>query len=777
MASTKLGRYHEKRAPFATNEPFGDETERLGEVAGSGTESGAFVIHLHDATRRHYDIRVEVGGELLSFAVPKGPSLNPSDKVLAVKTEDHPLEYIEFEDVIPEGQYGAGSMIVWDRGLVTYVEGPAEDELAVGKLHVDFRGLKLRGRFAFVKLGARDPSKTTGNEWLLFKKPDDWASVERKITDELPRSVLSHLTVQELRERTRIEETRLAHAAAFGAKEDRAEIARLFARDGSCPLMQPSGDLDSTLTKRGVLYDVELDGVRVLATRDGDVVTLSRWGGAGEVEHIEAFYPDVVRALRALPVRRVALDGELVAFDATGHPNVALLAQRVARISKGETLRATITTPVVLVVKDMLALGELDVRPLAITARRELVAALLPSVGFLRAAEPLEGDEARVLSSAAALGITTVTVKAKGGAYDPSTKAWSTRSTGIAPRSRAAIDHRAVDPRTALRNVIVSNRSKIFWPAEGYTKGDLVDYYEAVADTLAVYLKNRPVILVRYPDGIEGKSFFQWNVPVGMPPWVRTMTMHEIEDYKAVPSVPSASPPRSSGRRAPPSSGTPSSKTPKRVFLVDDTSTLLYIANLGCIPLHVLASRAPDLTRADFLTIDFDVKQSELRHAVTLAKTLRELLDSIGLLGFPKTSGQTGLHVLVPLGRGQTFETARMLADLLGRLLVEAHPDIATMDRVVNRRGTKVYVDTGQTGTSRAIVAPYSVRAVAGATVSTPLDWSEVDVGLDPRDFTIKTVPERLRARGDLYDGLLTTEPNIASAVTRLGERALRGKA
>jgi bifunctional non-homologous end joining protein LigD len=174
---------------------------------------------------------------------------------------------------------------------------------------------------------------------------------------------------------------------------------------------------------------------------------------------------------------------------------------------------------------------------------------------------------------------------------------------------------------------------------------------------------------------------------------------------------------------------------------------------------------------ADFVTIDFDVKQSELRHAVTLAKTLRRLLDAIGLPGYPKTSGQTGLHVLVPLGPAQSFETARGLAELLGRLIVSRHPDIATMERVVAKRGPRVYVDTGQTGATRAIVAPYSVRAVAGARVSTPLLWDELDEGgsaLDPAAFTIATVPARIAKIGDPMASLLADRPDLPAAVAKL---------
>ncbi|MBN9163706.1 MAG: hypothetical protein BGO98_28435 [Myxococcales bacterium 68-20] len=767
----KLGPYRDKRAPGITNEPFGDEAPAIDARASSKpgqTESGAFVVHLHDATKRHYDVRLEIGGVLLSFAVPHGPSLDPAKKVLAVKTEDHPIEYLDFEDVIPDGQYGAGSMIVWDRGSVTYVEGPAETELAKGKLHVELRGMKLRGRWAFVKLAKGE----TGNEWLLFKKQDGESDPVRAIaiTEDLPRSVLSGLTVDELAGRDEIERSHLERAKKLGAKKDASLVGTLLERERS-PLATPSVH-EGAAAKGARVYDAQLEGVRVLAVRDGDVVALRVWTGRTP-ERIEAFYPDVVRALRALPMTRAAFDGELVAFDATGHPNLPRLAQRVARIAKGEAHRAVTTTPVVLVVNDVLALGDLDTRPLKLEARRALVSGLLPPLGFLRAATPLEGDEARVLATCASLGIANVIAKGKGSAYTEGQGRWSLLSTGLPPRSRSVVDHKAGEHQTTLRHVVVSNREKVFWPAdpsanlrartENYTKGDLVDYYASIADVLGPYLKDRPVILVRYPDGIDGKSFFQWNVPVGMPPWIRTLTLAHDLDEGALAST-GATSPTPSRVSSPP----PSQKAPKRVFLVEDRSTLVYIANLGCIPLHVLASRAPDLARADFFTIDFDVKQSELRHAVTLARTLRGLLDAIGLVGYPKTSGQTGLHVLVPLGPNQSFDTARALADLLGRLLVERHPDIATMDRIVSRRGDRVYVDTGQTGTSRAIVAPYSVRAVPGATVSTPLAWEEVTADLDPRAFTITTVPRRIAERGDLFAGLLAAQPDIPTAVAKL---------
>jgi bifunctional non-homologous end joining protein LigD len=209
----------------------------------------------------------------------------------------------------------------------------------------------------------------------------------------------------------------------------------------------------------------------------------------------------------------------------------------------------------------------------------------------------------------------------------------------------------------------------------------------------------------------------------------------------------------------------------KHVFLIDRLESLLYVANLACIPIHVLGSRVASPDDCDFLVVDFDVNLASLEVAVSLAHSLRALLEDVGLEGFPKTSGQTGLHVFVPLGRGVTPEAARVLADLLGRLLVEAHPEHATMERVVAKRGARVYVDTGQTGPSRTIVAPYSVRATPGARVSTPLTWDEVAPGLDPGAFTIRTVPERVRERGDPMARLLQGGPAMGEVMRRLSQR------
>lgn len=740
MAESKLSEYRRKRRADATNEPFGDEGSAstptaFTRAAKGETLEGAFVVHLHDATRRHYDVRLEVSGVLASFAVPRGPSSNPDDRHLAVKTEDHPIEYLEFEDVIPRGQYGAGPMIAWDRGSVTYLEGPAEQEIENGKLHVELRGTKLRGRWALVKLQKKKSGATAGvhgeregkgNEWLFFKKQDEHADRERVLIDELPRSVLSGLTIEELERKEDIGRALVARAARMGAP----------ARKGDVPPAEafPARTKAEPASLRGARwrYDPVLEGVRVVASREGGAVTLRT--DDAPTQDVAAFYPDVVRALRALSVDAFTLLGDLVAFDGSGHPRAELLAERARRFASGDAARATTEIPVVLMAIDLLALGERDTRPLSLDRRRELLSALAPGAGFVRTSSPLRGDVRTVVAACAEHRIARIEAKRRDAAYPASPDdAFRLLETGVT--ARAPVIHHG---GATTREVTVTNRGKIFWPAQGFTKGDLCDYYAAVAPVLLPHLRDRPVILVRYPDGIEGKNFFQWNVPPGLPSWVRTLEFKDDEGSR------------------------------KRGFLVDDPATLATIANLGCIPLHVLACRVPRLEEANFFTIDFDVKQGSLKDAVVLVETLRELLDEVGLPGFPKTSGQTGLHVLVPLGQGQSFATARALADLLGRLLVDRWPRIATMERIVKRRGPKVYVDTGQTGPARAIVAPYSVRAVSGATVSTPLTWDEVTPRLDPRTFTIETVPPRVERLGDLMKGLVTATPDVERAVEKL---------
>jgi bifunctional non-homologous end joining protein LigD len=712
----KLHEYRTKRDARATREPLGGDPSEATEP----TRRGAFVVHLHDATRTHYDLRIEAGGVLASFAVPRGPSLDPDAKHLAVRTEDHPLEYLDFEDVIPDGQYGAGPMIVWDRGRIEYLEGTFEEGLARGKIDFALFGHKLRGRWALVRL------KKTAKEWLLLKKRDAFAAPGDEITRAQPRSVLSALAIDELaraRELGAALEARCAERGAPLGEVDALRIAPAAAAAWT----------DATSAPRGAAWthEVAFGGVRVLAAKTDADAVIARGGG-----DLSELYPEIARAVRALAPGRVVLDGELVALGDDGAPSPARLSTRGAALD----------APIVMLVSDLLAVGARDLRTLPLSARRRLLGELLPSRGVLRVTTAFDDDPAPLIAfcrTHALAGVLSRRADAPYPAGGAPSAAWTHLTVTAATTLPDADEPPPPTAPPTPRPVAITNPHKVFWPEEGYTKGDLVAYYEAIAPAILPYLRDRPIAVVRYPDGIHGKSFYQWNVPPGMPRWMGSFALRDDGD------------PHGAGGD-------------KRVFLVNDAPSLAYVANLACIPLHILACRKDSLDACDFLTIEFDLKLARLEHAVAHALTLRGLLAELGLEGLPKTSGQSGLHVLVPLGPGATFAAARALAELLGQLVVRAHPDTATMERIVKKRGDKVYVDTGQTGPTRTIAAPYSVRAQPGATVSTPLTWDEVTPALDPKRFTLRTVPARFAERGDPMRPLLTARPDVARAVRRV---------
>jgi bifunctional non-homologous end joining protein LigD len=858
----KLSAYRRKRDPAQTNEPFGAEP-----LHSSGTAAdpsvptswmGAFVCHLHDATRLHYDLRLEVGGVLQSFAVPRGPSLDPKEKRLAVHTENHPIEYLDFEAVIPPGNYGAGAMIAWDRGSVRFLPPEPEEGLKTGKLDFILSGYKLRGRYTLVKVSGRkgqpEPEQT---EWLLIKKTDPYAREGSSIIDEQPRSVLSGLTITELPDAQRIAAEIEAEARATGGTKLKDDPS------GWIPMLCGHGE-EAALARPGFVYELKLDGARALAVRDGDQVTLRYRSGRNTTES----FPEIARALRALPNHDFVIDGEIVAFDERGRPDFQRLSPRFHATRAQEARRAAREIPVNYVAFDLLALGGRDLRGLPLRERKGLLSRVLQGKGLVRTLDHLDDDARPLWALCKQHGLEGVIAKRGDSKYQVGPRRGSdwlkikldraddfvvvgwTRGEGArdalgaldiasyvgdvlmyrgrvgsglddatidllrarlaplsvdsapakgelmpAPRGRtfvrpeivvsvhhagftreghlrhpvfrgvrddvaadacrAAPDEERVEAalaeadRThharspgAVGRAKLSNQDKVFWPDEGYTKGELCRYYERISDTILTYLRGRPVLMVRYPDGITGKSFFQWNAPSHTPDWVRLFPLRsEEKDERDVTA-----------------------------FLVDDVDTLLFIANLGCIPLHVLASHADDLEVSDFLTIDFDIGSAPFVHAVELARSLHDILEQIGLRGFPKTSGQTGLHVLVALG-GAPFLVAKTLAELLGRILQKKHPKISTMERVRSKRpANTVYIDTGQTGRSRAIVAPYSVRATPGARVSTPLTWDEVGYGLDPSVFTMFTVPERVALHGDPMAELLDEHPDILAAVNTLAK-------
>jgi bifunctional non-homologous end joining protein LigD len=288
--------------------------------------------------------------------------------------------------------------------------------------------------------------------------------------------------------------------------------------------------------------------------------------------------------------------------------------------------------------------------------------------------------------------------------------------------------------------VPLTNVDKVFFPDAGYTKGDVIDYYRRVAPLLLPYLRDRPLTLTRYPDGIEGKYFYQRDAPEWVPGWVRRVRLYSKEGEREIEH-----------------------------FVCDSVQALVYLANLGCIPLHVWNARLGALDRPDWLVLDLDPGEASFAAVVTVAHGLHRLLRTIGLRAFPKTSGATGLHLLLPLGARYPHSDVKRFAEIVARVAAERLRDIATVERRPARRDGKVYIDYGQNGYGRTIAAPYAVRARPGAPVSAPLRWAQVRAGLDPARFTIKTLPERIRrAAEDPLRGVLGPGCDLGTALARL---------
>ena len=814
--------------------------ERTPEPAGVvARESGAgrlFVVHQHAARRLHFDLRLEMEGVLRSWAVPKGPSYDTAEKRLAVHVEDHPLEYGDFEGMIPAGNYGAGAVIVWDRGEWLPVGDPLAG-IAEGKLLFELKGYKLHGMWTLVKL------KKSEKDWLLIKERDGWAS---KDGGELPpESVLSGLTVEEL------------GAGSDQAEPIRRELQKLQAPrravEAKASLLMLAETSERPFSRKDWLFEPKLDGYRVLAVRAGGEAKLLTRNG----NDCSAAFPEVLRAVAALPFPRLLLDGEVVALDDQGRPDFQRLQGR-ARLRRGIDIRhATVRCPVTYYGFDLLGFEDFDLRGLPLSSRKAVLRRVLPPAGALRYLEHVEDDGEVLYQEAERLGLEGVVGKKAASPYKAGRSpnwlkvrarqaadfvvvgftapkgarggfgalhladfvdgtltyagragsGFTDRQLGdvrrtleasarrdpafvgpvpvekgtvwVEPTMVAEVEFTERTDEDLLRQPVflrfrhdkrpeeciregaapatesepapprdpsgalpfeLTNVKKVFWPEDGYTKGDLLDYYRAIAPWLLVYLRDRPLVMTRYPDGIGGKSFFQKDAPGFTPDWIRTQAMWSEDTQREID-----------------------------YFVCDDLAALLYVINLGSIPIHLWASRASTLERPDWCVLDLDPKGAPFEHVVEVAKGLKALCDRIDLPVLVKSTGSSGLHLMIPLGRQCTHEQSRSLGELLARCIVDRLPAIATIVRQVSQREGKVYVDYLQNGSGKLIVSPFCVRPLAGAPVSVPLGWREVTKKLDIRKHTIRTVPERMQKLGaDPLAPVLELSPDLGAALERL---------
>ena len=741
------------------------------------------VVQRHDARRLHYDFRLERDGALASWAVPQGIPRVPGRRHLAVHVEDHPLDYATFEGEIPAGQYGAGTVEIWDHGTYELLE-----EKKDGGLTVRLAGERLRGTWTLV------PAKLDGNEknWLLLRKQDD--------------------------------------AAPAKAKGMRVEYTPMLA---TLAPEVPSG--------REWVHEVKWDGYRAIArVAGGDATLTSRRGNDLTVR-----FGDVARALaRAVRTPDCVLDGEVCALDEEGRSSFSVMQQgkgplvyyafdvlevdgeplvdlplceRRARLAELLDLRDG-TVRLSEAFDDGQALyeaaqeqrlegviakkadsryqpgrrtrdwlkvkthgrqefviagytkgqgrrsGRLGSLVLAVNRGGELHYAGNCGTGFteeeieklMRKLRPLERATAPFavvprMPKVKQADVVWVTPKL---VCEVEFAEWTHDGRLRAPsykglrEDKAPAEVRREEPlETELRrgrNVLrLSNLDKVFWPEEGITKGDLVSYYREVAPALLPHLRDRPFTMKRYPDGWQGNHFFQKDAPSHMPDWIPTKTY------------------RSTSRET-------RQKRTIRYPLVNDELALLWMANMGCVDMNTWYSRVDRPERPDWVLFDLDPSPDVgFREVVQVALLVKEVLDALGLAGFPKTSGADGFHVLVPVERRVTYDDTREFAEIVAGTLARTHRGLVTTEWAkAKRRG--VLVDANQNGEGKTIASAYSVRPRAGAPVSAPLRWDEVNEELDPLDFTMEVVLGRVEREGDLFEGVLTTRQSLAAALRQV---------
>ncbi|MDQ3993426.1 MAG: DNA ligase D [Actinomycetota bacterium] len=770
---TDLEEYRRKRDRARTPEPFDTKKRRA--------KSPIFVVQRHDARRLHYDFRLERNGALASWAVPKGVPLEPGERHLAVHVEDHPLEYATFEGEIPQGQYGAGTVEIWDSGSYELVE-----EKPDGGLTVRLSGHRLNGVWTLVpaKLD-RDPKN-----WLIIKKRDEQ-------TGERPR---------------------------------RADYVPMFATLSDA---LPSG--------RGWLYEVKWDGYRAIATIAGGDVELTSRRGNSLTERFAAVARTIPKAVKT---PHCVLDGEVCALDDQGRTSFSEMQQgtgalvyyvfdlleaegeplldrpftdRRARLADlldrrsaavqlseafddGEALLAAAKEQklegVIAKRADSLYLPGRRTRDwlkvkthgrqefliagytkgkgrrtntlgaLVLAHRRgdELVWAGNCGTGFtekeieklLRRLRPLERVTSpfRVVPKMPKVrkdDVVWVTPKL---VCDVEFAEWTHDGRLRAPSYQGLRDDKAPDEvrreepvateiRRGSRSLKLSNLDKVFWSEEGITKGDLLAYYREIASAILPHLKDRPFTMKRYPEGIEGGHFFQKNAPSHMPDWIPTrsyLSTSRENRQKRMIAYP----------------------------LVNDELALLWMVNMGCIDMNCWYSRVDKPDRPDFVLFDLDPSPDVgFKETIQVALLVREALDALGLESFPKTSGSDGIHVLVPIERRHTYGDARVFSEIVAGALARTHPRLVTTEwSKAKRRG--VLIDANQNGEGKTIASVYSVRPRAGAPVSTPLRWDEVNEELDPADFTMEVVLRRVERHGDVFEPVLKTRQSLGAALKSL---------
>jgi len=769
----RLREYERKRDRKQTPEPFGD---------GKGRgKRPMFVVQRHDARRLHYDFRLERGGALASWAVPKGIPLEPGQRNLAVHVEDHPLEYASFHGEIPAGQYGAGQVEIWDEGTYELVE-----EKKDGGLTVRLDGKRLQGTWTLV------PAKLSGDpkNWLLIRKRDEQTAERAKsryapmlatLADKLPKGkgwlyeakwdgyrTIAYLSGSEATLRTRRDQDYTDRFSIIAKELAKAVKTPDCVLDGEVCAIDEDGRTSFSAMQQGghplVYYVFDL-----LELEGEPLVELPFTERRQRLEGILDKRNKTVQLSEAFD------DGEALEQAALEQGLEGVMAKRAdSRYEPGRRSRNWLKVKPGKQRQEFLIAGytkgkgrrerRLGSLVLAVKRGGELHYVGNCGTGFtddeidglLRQLKPLERGTPPFK------GVPKMPRVKKGDVVWVEPKLvcevefmeWTHDGHLRAPSYQGLRDDKTPDEvrqelpveneiRRGKRLLKLSNLDKPFWPDEGITKGDLIAYYREIAPVLVPHLKDRPFTMKRYPDGAFGKFFFQKDAPTHMPEWIARKAF------------------RATSRES----------RQKRMIsypLVNDELALLWMVNMGCIDMNVWYSRVDKPERPDFVLFDLDPSPDVgFKETVQVALLIKEVLDALELEGFPKTSGSDGIHVLVPVARRYTYADTREFAEIVARTLASTHRGLVTTEwSKQKRRG--VLIDANQNGEGKTIASVYSVRPREGAPVSAPLRWDEVTEDLDPRYFTMEVALGRVGSLGDLYAPVLEKRQSLGAALKKI---------
>jgi bifunctional non-homologous end joining protein LigD len=843
MAS--LAKYHKMRDFSRTQEPRGKPLHGRPRPATGKT----FVVQKHDARNLHYDFRLELDGVLLSWAVPKGPSIDPTVKRLAMEVEPHPLEYGKFEGTIPKGEYGGGTVMLWDRGS-WLPEGDPHQALAKGHLKFTLKGTKLKGSWHLVRTrgGKRDAGdgEGSGTPWLLFKSRDDQAQEGETLLDDEPFSVLTGRDLTAIANETETDEQHTWHsnkqAAPSQPKGSKNTKIKARTKTRSVP---PVSDIkpelatlvDDVPTGDGWVHEIKFDGYRMLARIAAGKVSLFTRNGKDWTDRM----PTLRDALQQLDVDSAVLDGELVALDAKG-------------ISSFQTLQNSLSAggdaSLVYYAFDLLHSQGEDLTAQPLVERKSRLRELLEQhadvlAGKVRLSAHVVGSGQEFFDNACKLGLEGTIAKRADSPYRPGrgrdwlkikcskrqeftvigyTDPAGSRShlgalllgverdgelsyagrvgTGFSEASLAELakklaplatkkpavvnpprgaDARGVhwvkpelvaevrfvemtsegllrhptfqglrddkpardvkletavplepkrDPKQAATRYPLSNPDKVLYPELGLTKRELLEYYELVSERMLPQVANRPLTLVRCPNGRDKHCFFQKHPGEGMPPGLRSISIRETEG-----------------------------KAPYSV--IDDQQGLFGLVQLGALEIHTWGSRADDFEHPDILVFDLDPDQGLGYEAVISgAQQLRRIFESAKLKTFVKTTGGKGLHVCIPIAPDLGWDVVKDFTGSIAEAMAKAAPELYVATQSKAKRAGKTFIDYLRNGRGATFIAPYSTRARENAPIAVPLEWDELSPKLPPNHFNVRNIGARLaKLKRDPWRDMTSLQP------------------